>query len=220
MVLMSEEVNRWRQELLADEWWVYDGLIWLERTFHGYVVALCRHLLQDPLPLVSSLALRVLGNIEDAGDSVVEEAALAALKDPTKCEHALQFLGKNGSPAVFPVLLKYAQLGYAHGLRAARGQANTAEQCQQILPLARHFLFAEAEELREEAVWTLRILSNAVAEETLLLEAAQRFLDPWVFEILRQATPGALPILQQLQTTLPPGRDEHQALAHTIEVLQ
>jgi hypothetical protein len=220
MSLSEDEINQWQQIILANEVDADRSLKRLGEENHEQFMALCHKLLKKSSPEVRRVVLRRLGFQGNHNDAFAEAIALAALEEPREREAALIALRRIATPAAFPALLRYAGSGYFLALKAAAWQAQTEEQRHQVLALARRQVLSETPHMREIAVRVIRTFSSPAAEEALLLEAAQRYFDEFVFGALRQATLQALPTLLGMQAKMRPRTAEYNDASRAIEALQ
>src|SRR5262249_9533631 len=151
---------------------------------HSAFVEICYTLLQESEVLVRGEALKELYWYGDRDDPIAEAAAREALQIAELRSITLYALRKVGTPAIVPLLLKYAEQEpenpHRPELVSLAKQVRTEEQRQAALHLARQALFSQVYYTRDAALIALRYLSNAAAEEDLLLQAYRIYADELV----------------------------------------
>lgn len=227
MVVSHYALTRWHS-LLANKGDEHSGAAALRRLYrrdHERFVLLCRQLADDDLPTIKATALRMLGYYGEPEDTQAQSAALRALSDPATRDAALLALGKVGTAEAFPVLFHYASEGATPkgsdiALRGLVKRATTEEQRHRVLELSRRLVLAEDFQVRIAAVQALRAVSNPVAEEQLLLEAASRYPDETIFGALGHATTRILPELREMRSRFRPGTAQYQEMSRAIESIE
>lgn len=188
---------------------------------HSTFIEICHSLLKDREIKVRKEALLLLGWYGDRDDAVAEVAAKEALQIPELRSTALYALGTVGTADIVPLLLEYVKRDPEDPNRpelvSLAKQVRTEEQRQQALRLAREALLSGVFYTRNAALPALRRLSNAVAEEEVLLEAYRLYYDELVAWALGAISPRMLPILYELLAMWEPGCAEYGDVARSIE---
>lgn len=221
--MFSEDVERWRQAIMADAIAAQRALDQLDKTDHARFVALCRDLAEDESDVVKEIALRKLGQKGDRDDAYAEASALQALRYPALEYTALFALGRVGTSRAFPVLLTYARSGSEMALASAADQVRTDDEAEELLALARQYLLAPGSlgyQLRVESVPIVLRYSTARAEQEVLLAAARLYADDFVIKALADASSDLLEDLRALRSTYPADSVEYKSMSYTIAKLE
>jgi hypothetical protein len=220
MPISQETVESYRSLILSDQKKARWELTQLARMDHTTFRELCHHLLNDTSLSVRDTIFFLLGHFASEPDQEIQAKALEALTVPELQEGAAFVLGRIASALAFPPLFEYAQAGSPYALHVLWRRVTTEEDKQAVLRLARGHLISPVYRLREEALSALLKYSSAAAEENVLLSAARCYYDELVIGALSEATAKAIPALEELLGTVPPGSTEYYELSSALERLR
>lgn len=220
MTISPTEVNRWRAAIIADEWIPKYELSQMGKRDPVHFAHLCHALLREPSPVVQRVALEKMWERGDPEDAANLALTLLDTADDRLARVVWDVLGAVRPPAALPVLLRRAEHGSAEALSLADTLAQTAEDRDQVLRLARQAVRAREHPLHVTGMRVVGQHMSLTEWEDLLLEYVRQYDEDAIEALGVRGTPRVIPALQKIVDQLPPGCVESKAAMRAIEWIQ